>query len=71
MFNPDEPQVRKIAQVKTAASAKTKIYALVHGYGPLDDFHRQLQLVVDSAADGVWINRYGYLSDRSFYHCCR
>lgn len=60
---PDEPQIRKIQQVKTAVGGKAKIYALVHGYGPVDDFRRRLQLVVDSAADGVWINRYGYLSD--------
>ena len=36
---------------------------LVHGYGPPDDFARRLRLVADSRADGVWINRYGYLSD--------
>jgi hypothetical protein len=36
---------------------------LVHGYGPLADMRRRLLLVMDSAADGVWINRYGYLSD--------
>ncbi len=60
---PDEPQIRKIDQVMAAAGGKTKIYALVHGYGPVDDFRRRLQLVADSPADGVWINRYGYLSD--------
>ena len=60
---PNAPQVRKLAQVKAAAGGQAKIYALVHGYGPLDDFRRRLQLVVDSPADGVWINRYGYLSD--------
>jgi hypothetical protein len=60
---PNEPQLRKIAQAKAAAGGRTKIYALVHGYGPVDDFRRRLQLVADSPADGVWINRYGYLSD--------
>ncbi|MEZ4870363.1 MAG: hypothetical protein R3C14_54035 [Caldilineaceae bacterium] len=60
---PDAPQLRKIGQVKSAVDGKAKVYALVHGYGPLDDFRRRLQLVADSAADGVWINRYGYLSD--------
>jgi hypothetical protein len=67
---PDEPhpiptkaQLRKLDQVMAAARGQTKIYALVHGYGPLDDFRRRLQLVADSPVDGVWINRYGYLSD--------
>jgi hypothetical protein len=41
-----------------------QITPLVHGYGPLGDFCRRLQLVADSGAHGVWINRYGYLSDR-------
>lgn len=67
---PDEPhpiptstQVRKLNQVMDATRGQTKVYALVHGYGPLDDFRRRLQLVADSPVDGVWINRYGYLSD--------
>ena len=39
------------------------VVPIVHGYGPLDDFAERLQLAVDHSADGVWINRYGYLSD--------
>lgn len=60
---PNNPQRRKITQVMHTVGERTKIYALVHGYGPLDDFRRRLQLVADSEVDGVWINRYGYLSD--------
>ena len=60
---PTSTQVRKLAQVMLATGGKTQVYALVHGYGPPDDFRRRLQLVVDSPVDGVWINRYGYLSD--------
>lgn len=60
---PDAPQQRKIAQAMQAANGQAKIYALVHGYGPYDDFCRRLQLVADTPVDGVWINRYGYLSD--------
>lgn len=67
---PDEPhpiptaaQLRKLDQVMSITRGRAKIYALVHGYGPLDDFRRRFQLVADSPVDGVWINRYGYLSD--------
>ena len=60
---PDAPQLRKIAQVKAAAGVGMALTPLVHGYGPTDDFARRLQLVADSEADGVWINRYGYLGD--------
>ena len=67
---PDEPhpiptsvQIRKIDQVMAAVGGKIPVNALVHGYGPPDDFKRRLQLVVDSPADGAWINRYGYLGD--------
>jgi hypothetical protein len=35
----------------------------VHGYGPLHDFERRLRLAVESLADGIWINQYGYPSD--------
>ncbi len=60
---PTSAQTRKIDQVMAAVGGKIPVHALVHGYGPLDDFKRRLQLVVDSNADGAWINRYGYLSD--------
>ena len=60
---PDGPQLRKIAQARAAVGGQAPLYALVHGYGPPDDFTRRLRLAWDSPADGVWINRYGYLSD--------
>jgi len=60
---PNGPQLRKIDQARAATGGLVPLYALVHGYGPVSDFRRRLQLVVDSPADGVWINRYGYLSD--------
>ena len=60
---PDPPQQRKIATVRQTMGEQAQLVPLVHGYGPLDDVRRRLQLVVDSEADGVWINRYGYLSD--------
>ncbi|MFP6618748.1 MAG: hypothetical protein VB877_05330 [Pirellulaceae bacterium] len=60
---PDAPQQRKIAAVREAINQQASLVPLVHGYGPLEDVHRRLRLVMESAADGVWINRYGYLSN--------
>ncbi|MEO1999004.1 MAG: hypothetical protein ABGZ17_27470 [Planctomycetaceae bacterium] len=61
----DEPQLRKIQQAvrQTRRGGSANVCPLVHGYGPLDDFDRRLRLVADSDVDGLWINRYGYLSD--------
>jgi hypothetical protein len=60
---PDNPQIRKLNQALSSARGHTKIYALVHGYGPIEDFERRFRLAAESPVDGVWINRYGYLSD--------
>ncbi len=57
-----EAQARKIRQAQQEAGA-TPVYALVHGYGPLEDFRRRLRLAWQASRHGVWINRYGYLSD--------
>ena len=60
---PDQPQRKKLEDVITAVAGKAAVTPLVHGYGPPSDFRRRLQIVADSAADGVWINRYGYLGE--------
>jgi len=60
---PNEPQLRKIRQVKSMLTGDADLTPLVHGYGPPDDFRRRLQLVADSDVDGIWINRYGYLGE--------
>lgn len=60
---PDEPQRRKIAEVIAAVADQCKVTPLVHGYGPPADFRRRLELVADSDANGVWVNRYGYLGE--------
>ncbi len=59
----DEPQERKIKEVLAAVGDACEVYPLMHGYGPLDDFSRRFDVVARSAAGGVWVNRYGYLSD--------
>jgi hypothetical protein len=55
-------QARKIVEAQIAAGS-TPIYALAHGYGPQDDFERRLAVAWRASRHGVWINRYGYLSD--------
>jgi hypothetical protein len=60
---PDAPQARKIEQVLAQVGGRTQVTPLVHGYGPLHDFRRRFLVVANSAADGAWVNRYGYLSD--------
>lgn len=67
---PDEPHpagnhamARKIVEAQQEAGS-TPVYALAHGYGPPDDFRRRLQVAWTASRHGVWINRYGYLSDR-------
>jgi hypothetical protein len=66
---PDEPhpissavQSRQVQAALTTVGGRCAVTPLVHGYGPADDFERRLRVVAESDADGVWINRYGYLS---------
>ena len=67
---PDEPhpialsvQGRKLEQAVSAARGQTKVNALVHGYGPLEDFKQRFEVALKSSVNGIWINRYGYLGD--------
>mgnify|MGYP002623353525 CR=1 FL=1 len=67
---PDEPhpigdaaQREKISEVVAEVDGKTKVYPLLHGYGPVDDFARRFRAGCHEQVDGVWVNRYGYLSD--------
>ena len=60
---PDAALSRKIGQALSEADGRLDITPLMHGYGPVDDFTRRLRVVADSGAHGVWLNRYGYLSD--------
>jgi hypothetical protein len=55
-------QARKIAQAQ-AEAGQTPILALAHGYGSAADFRRRLETAWRASSHGIWINRYGYLSD--------
>ena len=51
-----------MAQAQAEAGA-VPVYALAHGYGRPDDFRRRLETAWTTSRVGIWINRYGYLSD--------
>lgn len=55
-------QARKIRQAQREAG-DTPVYVLAHGYGPLEDFRRRLEVARDAGDHGYWVNRYAYLSD--------
>ena len=55
-------QAAKIKQAQ-AEAGKTPVLAFVHGYGPVNDFAKRLQIGWNASKHGIWINRYGYLSN--------
>jgi hypothetical protein len=65
--SPDTPhQVTSAAQVRkiqTAAAQAANVHTMVHTYGPVEDFAERLRLSAMHSPDGIWLNRYAYLSD--------
>jgi hypothetical protein len=53
----------KLREALALVDRRARVTALVHGYGPLRDFSARFRLAWESGVDGVWVNRYGYLSD--------
>jgi hypothetical protein len=58
----EKAQARKIAQAQRDAGT-TPVYSLAHGYGPLSDFRRRLEIAWEASPHGMWVNRYAYLTD--------
>ncbi len=58
-----QAQRHKIESAQKAAGA-TQVYALAHGYGPQADFEERLGVAWSASRKHVWINRYGYLTER-------
>lgn len=58
----DADRTRKIRQAQAYAGS-VPVHALEHGYGPVDDFRRRVQVACDASRTQIWLNRYGYLSD--------
>jgi hypothetical protein len=46
-----------------AAAGDCPVYAFAHGYGPVADVASRLRTAWEAGAHGIWINRYGYMSD--------
>lgn len=56
-----EAQARKITQT-TAEVGNMPILPSVHAYGPMDDVERRWRIGWETGKSGMWVNRYGYLS---------
>ena len=56
-------QARKIRDAQ-AEAGDVPVYSLAHGYGPVDDFRKRLEVAWRASRHGMWVNRYAYLSDR-------
>lgn len=67
---PDQPHiagnnalVRKVREAEREVQGKAAVYSFIHTYGPLSDVRRRLEIGWKNGEGGMWINRYGYLSD--------
>ena len=66
---PDDPQLptkrvqRHKIEFAQRQAGDTKIAALIHGYGPVDEFRNRFELAFNAADNFAWVNRYCYLSD--------
>ena len=58
-----EAQASKIRMTRVDTKGRTPVLPSVHGYGPLEDVARRFKIAWDTGSSGMWINRYGYLSD--------
>lgn len=58
-----EAQTRKIQSTLAETGGKIPVYPSVHGYGPIEDVERRFTMAWETGPSGMWINRYGYLSD--------
>ena len=57
-----ESQIKKIKQAQQQAGSMP-ILPSVHAYGPMDDVERRWRIGWETGSHGMWLNRYGYLSE--------
>lgn len=48
----------------TAEADGTPVLPSVHAYGPMDDVERRWRVAWETGKAGMWVNRYGYLSEQ-------
>ena len=48
---------------RQAQAGTIPIYVLAHGYGPIDDFRKRIEVAHKAGKHGMWVNRYAYLTD--------
>lgn len=58
-----ESHARRVAQMIGQASRKTAVRPFAHAYLPEPQWGPMVAMIRDSAADGMWVQMYGYLSD--------
>ena len=55
--------VQNKIKVATKQANGMPILPSVHGYGPLHDVERRWRIGWEAGESGMWVNRYGYLSE--------
>ena len=63
--HPVNPQTftSRIAEVVDQVGGKIPVQTLAHGYRPAPQWREKVEIVRHSAVDGMWVQRYCYLSD--------
>lgn len=56
-------QIKKIKQAQEQAGSMP-IFPSVHAYGPMEDVERRWRIGWETGSHGMWLNRYGYLSEQ-------
>lgn len=56
----------RLDEVIAQVGSRARCYPFAHAYLPEPQWKRMVALIRDSQVDGMWIQMYGYLSDRKF-----
>jgi hypothetical protein len=58
-----ETLAHRVDEVVRQVGERVPVTPLAHGYVPLEQWKQTVTVVRDTAADGMWVQRYCYLSD--------
>jgi len=64
-IHPARPEAwrTKLQQAVDQVGGRAKCYAYAHSYRPLKQWRQMIEVVRETDVDGMWVQRYGYLSD--------